>query len=242
MSEQITPNPSVPSQIVAEVKFPRFINNLGIIPTSYKDSMSYYECLAWLCKFLEETVIPTLNQNGTAVEELQGLYIELNNYVAHYFDTLDVQEEINNKLDDMTEQGTLEEIISAYLNSTAIFGFATVDDMKSATNLINGSYARTLGYTTINDGGGALYKIRTKDPLDVIDEGAIVELSETLVATLVYNETVTIETFGAIGDGTTDDINAFNNCITYALANNVKIKLHPQVTATIQVVVSYDFE
>lgn len=114
MSEQITPNPSVPSQVVQEVKFPQFVNNLGIIPTSYKDSMSYYECLAWLCKYLEETVIPTLNQNGEAVEELQGLYIELNSYVTNYFDTLDVQEEINNKLDDMVRKGTFQLTLSRY--------------------------------------------------------------------------------------------------------------------------------
>jgi len=108
MSNQITPNPSVPSQIVQEVKFPKFVNNLGIIPTSYKDSMSYYETLAWLCKYLEETVIPTVNQNGEAVEELQSLYIELNSYVTHYFDNLDVQEEINNKLDQMVLNGSLQ--------------------------------------------------------------------------------------------------------------------------------------
>ena len=115
MANQITPNPSVPSQVVQEVKFPKFVNNLGIIPTSYKDSMSYYECLAWLCKYLEETVIPTVNENGEAVEELQGLYIELNSYVDNYFDTLDVQEEINNKLDDLVEDGTLESLIGAYI-------------------------------------------------------------------------------------------------------------------------------
>ena len=112
MSEQITPNPSVPTQVVQEVKFPQFVNNLGIIPTSYKDSMSYYETLAWLCKYLEETVIPTLNQNGNAVEELQGLYIELNSYVAHYFDTLDVQQEINHKLDVMSLDGSLSRLLS----------------------------------------------------------------------------------------------------------------------------------
>ena len=126
MSENITNNPSVPTQVVSEVKFPRFINNLGIIPTSYKDSMSYYETLAWLCKYLEETVLPTVNQNGSAVQELQGLYIQLNDYVTHYFDNLDVQEEINNKLDEMAEDGTLQEIISEYLNSQAVFGFDNV--------------------------------------------------------------------------------------------------------------------
>ena len=111
MSE-ITNNPSVPTQVIAELKFPNFIANLGIIPTSYKDSMSYYECLAWLCKYLEDTVIPTVNQNGKAVEELQALYIELNNYVTNYFENLDVQEEINNKLDAMVQDGTLAEIIN----------------------------------------------------------------------------------------------------------------------------------
>ena len=116
MANQITPNPSVPSQVVAEVKFPKFINNLGIIPTSYKDSMNYYETLAWLCKYLEQTVIPTVNQNGEAVEELQNLYIELNSYVDNYFVNLDVQEEINNKLDSLVENGTLTNIIKNYID------------------------------------------------------------------------------------------------------------------------------
>lgn len=116
MSENITNNPSVPSQVVAEVKFPQWVNNLGIIPTSYKDSMSYYETLAWLCKYLEETVIPTVNQNGDAVEELQALYVELNSYVTHYFDNLDVQTEINNKLDEMVIDGTLTTLIGNYID------------------------------------------------------------------------------------------------------------------------------
>ncbi len=115
MSENITNNPSAPSQVVAEVTFPKFINNLGIIPTSYKDSMSYYECLAWLCKYLEETVIPTVNQNGQAVEELQNLYIQLNEYVSTYFENLDVQDEINNKLDELVENGTIQSILEDYI-------------------------------------------------------------------------------------------------------------------------------
>ena len=112
----ITNNPEVPSQIVAKVSFPKWINQLGIIPTTYKNSMSYYECLAWLCKYLEETVIPTVNQNGEAVEELQALYIELNSYVTNYFNNLDVQEEINKKLDEMTESGELTNIIKNYVD------------------------------------------------------------------------------------------------------------------------------
>ena len=136
MSEQITPNPSVPSQVVANVKFPQVINNLGIIPTSYKDSMSYYECLAWLCKFLEETVIPTVNQNGSAVQELQGLYTELNEYVTHYFDTLDVQQEINNKLDQMTADGTLTAIIANYINPFIEEQNIVINDIQRKVNSV----------------------------------------------------------------------------------------------------------
>ena len=214
MSE-ITNNPAVPTQIVGSVKFPRFINNLGIIPTSYKDSMDYYENLAWLCKFLEETVIPTVNQNGQATEELQALYVELNSYVSNYFDNLDVQEEINNKLDAMVEAGTLQEIVATYLNATAVWGFDTVANMKSSSNLINGSYAKTLGYHSKNDGGAGIYKIRTRTFEDTIDEGKIVLMSdETLVAELIIiNSTVTPEQFGAYGNGTSDDSTAINNAI-----------------------------
>ena len=50
------------------------------------------------------------------VEEYIGKFNELHDYVYYYFDNLDVQEEINNKLDQMAADGELEEIISLYIN------------------------------------------------------------------------------------------------------------------------------
>ena len=150
MSENITNNPSVPTQVVAEVKFPQFINNLGIIPTSYKDSMSYYETLAWLCKYLEETVIPTVNQNGQAVQELQGLYIQLQEYVVHYFDNLDVQQEINNKLDKMVQNGTLTTLIGNYINPFIEEQNQRISAIQNQVNLVaSGSPAGV--YATSSD-------------------------------------------------------------------------------------------
>lgn len=138
MSE-ITNNPSVPTQVVAKVTFPKCVSQLGIIPTSYKDSMSYYETLAWLCKYLEETVIPTVNQNGEAVEELQGLYVELKNYVEHYFDDLDIQENVNIKLDEMVEDGTLAEIINQEIFSELNNEIGDLDNLTttSKTSLVS---------------------------------------------------------------------------------------------------------
>lgn len=95
--------------------FKRFCCSLGMIPASYKASMSYEEQLMWLCDYLENTVIPTVNNNTDATNELQTLFNELHDYVEHYFDNLDVQQEINNKLDTMSEDGSLITIIAPYL-------------------------------------------------------------------------------------------------------------------------------
>ena len=198
---------------------------IGELPTSYLDTMTYYEMLVWFTNFLRDNIIPTVNNNAEAVKELQNLFTELQNYVNNYFDNLDVQEEINNKLDKMVEDGTLQEIIADYLNSKAIFGFDTVADMKQATNLINGSYARTLGYHAKNDGGSGLYKIETVTNDDYVDGGSIIAMTdESLIARLIFSsQEVNIKQFGAYGNGINDDSIAINKAISYAKNNNLKL-------------------
>ena len=213
-----------PEIIVKNAPFKHFCMSIGAIPTSYKDSLDYYETLLYLIKYLEETVIPVVNNNGEAVSELQRLYIELKNFVENYFANLDVQEEINNKLDEMADDGTLQEIIAEYLNSKAIFGFDNVDSMKSATNLINGSYAKTLGYYTKNDGGSALYKIRTITNDDVVDNAFIISLNDnTLIGELIIDNEINVKQIGCKGDNITDDSdilrNMFNVCRTKNITN-----------------------
>lgn len=96
--------------------FKRFIMTIGNLPSSYLESMTYGEMLMWFCNYLQETVIPTVNNNGEAVEELQNLYEELKSYVDNYFENLDVQEEINNKLDEMAQNGSLTNLIKTYVD------------------------------------------------------------------------------------------------------------------------------
>lgn len=92
--------------------FPHFCYTIGMLPSSYKTSMTYEEQLIWLCDYLEKTVIPTVNNNGGAVTELQNLFVQLKTYTDNYFNNLDVQNEINNKLDKMASDGTLTSIIN----------------------------------------------------------------------------------------------------------------------------------
>lgn len=174
-----------------------FCATIGNLPSSYMQSLSYEEQILWLCKFLEKEVLPAFNNNTAAVEELQN-----------WFNNLDVQEEINNKLEAMAESGELEEIISVYLDSKAIFSYNTVSDMQEATNLIEGSTARTLGYYNLNDGGGATYKIREITNEDTVDGGFLIAMdNENLVAELIIENGF----INALCLGSKIDDNTFNN-------------------------------
>lgn len=237
--------------------FRKLVMTIGELPTSFIESMTYYELLAWFTNYLETVIIPTVNNNGEAVEELQDKFIELKadteqeiadfendtnteinrfetelnaafttlkNYVDNYFDNLDVQEEINNKLDDMAEAGTLQEIITQYINTTALWMYDNIASMKLATNLTDGSYTKTLGYANKNDEGGAIYKIRLKTAQDVADEMTLIALYDsTLIAEYVPSSVVNAKQFGCKGDGSTNDTTTLQAAITYASTNNLKL-------------------
>ena len=111
--------------------FKNFCMTIGALPTSYLESMSYYETLCWLCKYLENTINPAINNNAEALKELQE-------YVANYFENLDVTEEINNKLDEMADDGTLAQIINVEMIGS-LSNLTTDDktDLVSAINEVN---------------------------------------------------------------------------------------------------------
>ncbi len=70
-----------------------------VLPLVYDDSLSYYELLCKVVEYLNNVILDTV--------ELQQLFTELKDYVENYFNNLSVQEEINNKLDQMAENGEL---------------------------------------------------------------------------------------------------------------------------------------
>ena len=205
------------------------LTNFPFIEADF-DALTNYELLCKVVEYLNK-VIANENEQNESINELANAFNSLKTYVDNYFENLDVQEEINNKLDDMAEAGTLQEIIGEYLNANAIWGFNNISAMKSSSNLINGSYATTLGYHSINDGGGATYKIRNINNEDVVDEALIIALEdENLIAELITNNISNVKQFGAYGDGTHDDTNVIKKAINYCyslenakLYNNIKL-------------------
>lgn len=84
-----------------------------VLPLVYDDSLSYYELLCKVIDYLNKTMEDVTNLN-TDMSSLYNAYDELQSYVNNYFSTLDVQKEIDNKLDEMASDGTLYNIIKQY--------------------------------------------------------------------------------------------------------------------------------
>lgn len=191
--------------------FTKFCMSIGAVPSSYLEGMTIERQLLWLCSYLEKEVIPAVNQAGGAVEELQALYTQLLEYVNNYFENLDVQEEINNKLDEMAESGELAEIIAQYVELAAVVAYDTKAAMKAASNLFEGSICKTLGNTNYADGQGAFYRVREALNTDVIDDNHIIALSDPeLVA-------VKIKDYGIIGYNSVSELKAANNLMNGSL-------------------------
>ena len=147
------------------------------------DSLTSYEL--W-CKVVEyiNKMVESVNTNADNNNELVKAYSDLQDYVNNYFDNLDVQTEIDNKLDEMASDGTLDEIINqeifGELNSQVETNTNAIDTLVNTTipaieedieNLstpddyyvmIGDSYC----YGSGNDGIGWSHKIKSKLNLD----------------------------------------------------------------------------
>lgn len=89
-----------------------------VLPAVYDDSLSYQELLAKVVQILNVAIEDVANA-GDDVTGLKDAYEQLESYVNEYFSEVDVQQEINNKLDALVEDGTLNEQMEPYLSEYA---------------------------------------------------------------------------------------------------------------------------
>lgn len=100
------------------INFNGFSRNLGLgmIPTEYRDSMSYYEMLVWLCNFLEKEVIPAVDATTEGVNELNDAFVTLKTWCENYFESSDFTEKVNAGLQEMIENGDLEDLLESVVD------------------------------------------------------------------------------------------------------------------------------
>lgn len=186
------------------------VQNFPFIEESI-DGLTQYDLL---CKIVEKlnAVITQTNTQTENIEKLEEAFTTLKNYVDNYFNNLDIQTEINNKLDEMATSGELEAIIASYLNTQAVRGFSTLNDLKNATGLISGAICQTLGKNTYKDGLGSLYRIRNITNEDTIDNDKLIAIVNdvSLVAEKITNN---IRNTHTTSDTETYSCNYLNNII-----------------------------
>ena len=141
------------------------------------DALTYYELF---CKMMEY-----VKKFAKDNEDFNKRLTEVENYVYN----LDLQDEVDKKIQELLDNGTLAEIITSYLQIKGVLGFYRKADLKAATNLIDGSIVKTLGTSVYNDGYGYFYRVRALLNTDVIDDDNLIALTNypTLVAEKIPN-------------------------------------------------------
>lgn len=74
------------------------------------------------------------NEQYATIDEYIAKFVELKDYVEDYFDNLDVQQEINNKLNSMAEDGSLQEILQTILTEPLAEMRSDIDSFEASVN------------------------------------------------------------------------------------------------------------
>lgn len=89
------------------------LENFPFIEADF-DALTEWQLFCKLGKEINK-IIDSQNVVGKQAEQLTNAFNNLQMYVNNYFNNLDVQEEINNKLNEMAESGELTEILEEIL-------------------------------------------------------------------------------------------------------------------------------
>lgn len=159
-----------------------------VLPIVYDDSLSYYELLNKVVNYLNNTIsdVASLENN------FGDLFVAFNNlqdYVNNYFSSLDVQKEIDNKLDEMADNGELTRLVFQYLGYVTpemygAIGDGITDDTQAFLNAVNSGLPVLVTNSLIKDCGISSTKIIcTNLILDGVLSIKDVDISGKIVAT-----------------------------------------------------------
>lgn len=117
------------------------LENFPFIEADF-DALTNWQLFCKLGKEMNK-IIDSANLTGEQVENLTNAFNELKSYVDNYFTELNVQEQINNKLDAMAESGELAEIINQ-----EIFGELNERVTANTNNINDMAFIEPSGDTT----------------------------------------------------------------------------------------------
>lgn len=157
--------------------------------------------------------------------------VKVNELIIKANDNVTVNDRVVIEDEDGTKTAMLSSIQLLMTKTTVYLSFDNLKNGILNGNVSNGVLCHTLGYHTINDNGGGMYLITTDTELMDPKIDTIITIPDTGVeyAIILLSENdgyVTVEQFGAYGDGKIDDTKA----IKAALESGYKIRFRSNAT------------
>ena len=123
------------------------------------DAVTDYQLLCKVVEYLND-VITNQNTTNDTVLGLYNAFITLKDYIDNYFENLDVQEEINDKIDSLVEDGTITNLIKSYIDPIQADFEERIDETLTIQNssianqnsLINSLESRMDTFTSLTEG------------------------------------------------------------------------------------------
>ena len=146
------------------------LENFPFIEADF-DALTEWQLFCKLGKEINK-IIDSQNVVGDEMEKFSQAFIDLQNYINNYFDKLDVQDEINNKLNEMATDGTLANIINQQL-------------LGSINNQINENYTelnKKISQNTSNINGLNSQNIALENKVNSLASGSPAGVYDTLNA------------------------------------------------------------
>lgn len=128
-----------PTKILTPFKL-QIIQSFPFIEADF-DAITNQQLLQKIVDYLNK-VIENSNNVTENTTNLYNAFVELENFVNDYFDNLDVQDEINNKLDVMATDGTLNRIINQEIFGEINENLDNLNNPFNNTLFVGDSYIR----------------------------------------------------------------------------------------------------
>lgn len=176
---------------------PLYFYNTFVLPIYFDDDLDSYQKLLKIQYKLNEVIENQTKIIGWMNELKEWLDKELKNLV-------------DNKLEEWMADGTLETLIANHLE-IAVTLKTTKELIAGGKSIRASSVVKTLGYSALNDNGGASFFITATEPIY-----PSFPISGTkLYAQLIPENKMNALQFGIVGDGVTDVTEALQNAIKF---------------------------
>jgi hypothetical protein len=176
----------------------------------------------------QDYALTSLNTNPVVLDSRGECVLWLDTAVSYKFVLKNSSGVVQWTLDNLTGAGAaaavLEAALAASNGSSKVGGgdqiVSSIAALRALLKTSSSSNAYVTGYYVAGDGGGGAYYYDATDTVTADNSGTVIVASDGGRWKLAFSGPVSVKTFGAKGDGNTDDAAAIQKCIDFCAGDN----------------------